>query len=73
MTYAGVQEQEVIKITGHASSSSLKPYLQTNQEHHNLIINKLRNQETTSTLPNTRCQLIKPGGQAFKFHTYFCY
>ncbi|PSN32922.1 hypothetical protein C0J52_27400 [Blattella germanica] len=35
MTHAGVQEQEVIKITGHASSS-LKPYLQMNQEHHKL-------------------------------------
>lgn len=39
---AGVNQQEIIKITGHSSSSSLKPYLQLDDEHHLNLINKLR-------------------------------
>ncbi|KAJ4436708.1 hypothetical protein ANN_16840 [Periplaneta americana] len=49
MTRIGIQEQELIKITGHSYASSLKPYLQINEEHHSEILNKLRNTPCTST------------------------
>lgn len=39
---AGVTEQEVIKITGHSSSSSIKPYLQLNSDHHQNLVANLR-------------------------------
>ena len=55
MTEAGVQEQEVIKITGHATASSLKPYLQINEEHHLDIINKVRK---TNTQQQTSAETI---------------
>lgn len=39
---AGVSEQELIKITGHGNSNSIKPYLQIDEQHHQNIINKMR-------------------------------
>jgi integrase len=44
MVKIGVQEQELIKISGHTSASSLKPYLQLNKQHHSSIVNKIRSQ-----------------------------
>ncbi|KAJ4426705.1 hypothetical protein ANN_26503 [Periplaneta americana] len=38
MTRIGIQEQELIKITGHSFASSLKPFLQINDEHHSEIL-----------------------------------
>ncbi|KAJ4431507.1 hypothetical protein ANN_20105 [Periplaneta americana] len=38
MTRIDIQEQELIKITGHSCASSLKPYLQINEEHHSEIL-----------------------------------
>jgi hypothetical protein len=47
----GVGEQKLVKITGHSNPSSLKPYLQLEQEHHTTI------QETvTTTAQNTSMQ-----------------
>ena len=31
-----------MKITGHASSTSIKPYLQLNDEHHSSLVTNLR-------------------------------
>lgn len=42
MVKAGVSEQEVIKITGHQSAGSIRPYLQLDQTHHVKLINNLR-------------------------------
>ncbi|KAK9738014.1 Phage integrase family [Popillia japonica] len=39
---AGVNEQQLIKISGHSSSHSIKPYLQLDKEHHETIINQMR-------------------------------
>ncbi|KAJ4444823.1 hypothetical protein ANN_06620, partial [Periplaneta americana] len=39
-------------LEGSDSSSSLKPYVQINKGHHNLIINKLRNNQSTSSSLN---------------------
>jgi hypothetical protein len=52
----GVGEQKLVKITGHSNPSSLKPYLQLNQEHHREIIGSIRTtiQETVTKL----CPLI---------------
>lgn len=36
---AGINEQEIIKIVGHSSSNSLKPYLQFDSEPHSYLIN----------------------------------
>ncbi|KAJ3655533.1 hypothetical protein Zmor_014660 [Zophobas morio] len=40
---AGVEEQQLMKITGHQNVNSIKPYLQLDDEHHKSIINKIRN------------------------------
>lgn len=40
---AGIAEQQIIKITGHCSTHSIKPYLQLDQEHHQSILNQMRN------------------------------
>lgn len=40
------QEQQLIKLTGHGSVSSIKPYLQMDTEHHLSVINKLRRNES---------------------------
>lgn len=54
---AGVQEQELIKITGHSTASSIKPYLQINEEHHKGIINKIRQTDFTATTSGTTCSV----------------
>ena len=38
---SGLDEQQIIKITGHASTSSLAPYLEIDTEHHEQIIKKM--------------------------------
>lgn len=40
---AGIEEQQLIKITGHNRAGSIKPYLQMDSNHHSTIINALRN------------------------------
>lgn len=42
----GVGEQQIIKITGHANSQSIKPYMQLDVEHHQTLI------ETMRSIPN---------------------
>ena len=49
MSNVGVQKQELIKITGHSNSSSLKPYLQLIEEHHLNILNKVRCSTSTKS------------------------
>jgi hypothetical protein len=39
---SGVDEQKLVKITGHSNPSSLKRYLQLDQEHHREIIGSIR-------------------------------
>lgn len=43
---ADIQEQQVMKITGHSNSKSLKPYLNMQTTRHAEIINKMRGIET---------------------------
>ena len=38
----GVGEQQLIKITGHSNSQSIKPYLQLDVEHHHQMIESMR-------------------------------
>jgi hypothetical protein len=56
LSRSGVGEQKLVKITGHSNPSSLKPYLQLNQEHLREIIGSIRTtiQETVTKL----CPLI---------------
>ena len=39
---AGVSDQQLIKISGHSSSHSIKPYLQLDKDHHETLINQMR-------------------------------
>ena len=39
---SGIGEQQAMKITGHGSSNSMKPYLQLSSSHHQNIINNFR-------------------------------
>lgn len=61
---SGVEEQQLIKITGHNNSNSIKPYLNIDDEHHNKIINNMRgntstvletNMSSAATLNFTNC------------------
>lgn len=49
---SGVNEEQLIKITGHASTSSIRPYLQLDQEHHQKIFKKMRgdDEEANNTI-----------------------
>ncbi|XP_031337211.1 uncharacterized protein LOC116174575 [Photinus pyralis] len=49
----GVGEEQLIKITGHASTASIKPYLQLDSCHHAKIIGKMRNEASSSTYSST--------------------
>ena len=42
LTKNGVGHQEAIKLTGHSSTNSLKPYFQLNPKHHLNLTNNLR-------------------------------
>lgn len=44
----GIGEQQLIKITGHGSSHSIKPYLQIDSGHHQEIIDAMRSVSTSA-------------------------
>lgn len=46
---SGVGEQQLLKITGHSSANSIKPYLQLDEKHHATVINKLRGDTVSSS------------------------
>lgn len=52
LSKAGVQEQTLIKMTGHSSSTSIKPYLQLDEEHHSKVVQEIRQQSTSSVSNN---------------------
>lgn len=60
---AGVNEQKIIKITGHSSSQSLKPYLQLDSQHHSNIIDNLRKNGEEVTLNATENNIAKSSTQ----------
>jgi hypothetical protein len=39
---SGVNEQQLIKITGHSNTNSIKPYLSMDKQHHSQLIENLR-------------------------------
>lgn len=49
----GIDEQQLLKITGHNNANSIKPYLNIDQEHHNRIINSMRGNTSSVTEANT--------------------
>lgn len=55
LTQSGANLQEIIKITGHSSSESLKSYLKLTNEHHSKILEKMRNKQDSanSTITST--------------------
>lgn len=63
---AGVQEQQLIKITGHGSASSVKPYLQIDAEHHTKIIQQMRLEAPTSSSTS-----IAPGKDNLNYNVYY--
>lgn len=42
---AGIGEQQLCKMTGHANTKSLTPYLQLDQQHHATLVSSLRNDQ----------------------------
>lgn len=46
LTKNGVQEQQIIKITGHSNFQSIKPYLQMDMDHHQNIIYAMRGEQS---------------------------
>lgn len=45
---SGVGEQELIQITGHSSAKSIKSYIQMDQDHHQNIIERMRDNNSSS-------------------------
>lgn len=60
-----VSEQQLIKITGHSSSQSIKPYLQLDSEHHQNIIESMR-----SNFPNTSSTTVFHKSVEIKDNTF---
>ncbi|KAJ3662486.1 hypothetical protein Zmor_006833 [Zophobas morio] len=44
---AGISEHQLIKITGHKNTTSLKPYLKVDQEHHKKIVDHMQGRTAT--------------------------
>lgn len=75
LSKAGVGEQELIKVTGHNSASSIKPYLQLNQEHHSNIINNLREntqEETLNITSNSKSSINNESRNIFNNCVFHC-
>jgi hypothetical protein len=49
LSKAGVRDQQLLKITGHQNINSIKPYLQFDEEHHQSIINQMREQTSSNS------------------------
>lgn len=45
-----ITEQELMKITGHTSSNSLKPYLNMQSKRHEEILSRIRNSSNTTNV-----------------------
>lgn len=45
----GVGEQQLIKLSGHSNTKSLTPYIQMDENHHRLLIEKMRNNDQPSS------------------------
>jgi hypothetical protein len=56
---SGVGEQKLVKITGHSNPSSLKPYLQLDQEHHREIIGSIRTTIQETVIPPLKIPACK--------------
>jgi integrase len=41
----GIGEEQLIKLTGHSNTHSIKPYLQMDADHHKKIIESMRNEK----------------------------
>ena len=52
LAQAGVQEQTLIKMSGHSSSLSLKPYLQFDKEHHSTLVQEIRTNTVANVVPS---------------------
>lgn len=52
---SGVQEQQLIKITGHGNVNSIKPYLQLDEDHHVSLIQGLRKNTTSLSTESEGC------------------
>jgi hypothetical protein len=50
LTKKGVGEQQLVKLTGHSSSSLSKPYLQLDSDLHYKLIESLRDTSSSSTI-----------------------
>jgi integrase len=75
----GVGEQQLIKITGHSSAHSIRPYLQMDMEHHQTIINSMRQKikpfgssscnDTSSLSDNSSKNMITYNNCVFNFNS----
>lgn len=56
----GVEENTLIKITGHSNPKSIKPYLQLDEEHHSNIVEKMR-EDNDKANHNPETNICMPG------------
>lgn len=55
----GVGEQQLIKLTGHSSVHSVKPYLQIDPEHHSNLVSSLRSTNENYNTASTSVSVAK--------------
>lgn len=70
MASSGIGEQQIIKITGHNTAESIKPYLQLSRAHHENIVTNLRNQNDTPTASNEYASINNNTNCSFCFNIY---
>ena len=66
-----VEEQQLIKITGHSNSKSLSSYIQMDEEHHEGIIEKMRTDENIASSSKTVVNTQPGSSSAPKTNTYY--
>lgn len=73
LSKAGIQHQELIKITGHGSTSSIEPYLQMDETHHQSVINKMRQSSSSVVHVLKKDKLIENWYYLLKLYFVPCY
>ncbi|XP_057664921.1 uncharacterized protein LOC130899143 isoform X1 [Diorhabda carinulata] len=62
----GVSENQIMKVTGHSNQASIKSYLQVNSEHHEEIVQKMRNDSSEVTIRSGGSSIETPSSASSK-------
>ena len=69
---SGANLQEIIKVTGHSTPNSLKPYLKLSEQHHVKIINQIRKNSDISSSSETSTSSLHQK-ESLNENNVYCY